>query len=146
MVRALRALLEFIYLARRNIHDTETIEQMNDALERFHENVEVFVETGVRPEQSTPPRQHAMIHYIKAIRLFGAPNGLCTSITESKHIKAVKQPWRRSNRFNPLGQVLLTNQRLDKLAASRAYFTERGMLNGTPLSEALQNLGKFMFS
>jgi hypothetical protein len=146
MVHALHALLEFIYLARRNIHDTETIEQMNDALERFHKNVEVFVETGVQPEQSTPPRQHAMIHYIKAIHLFGAPNGLCTSITESKHIKAVKQPWRCSNCFNPLGQVLLTNQHLDKLAASHAYFTEHSMLNGTPLSEALQNLGKFMSS
>jgi hypothetical protein len=146
MVRAVRAHLEFVYLARRNFHDTESINQMTDALERFHENIEVFVETGVRPEKSTPPRQHAMIHYIKAIRLFGAPNGLCTSITESKHIKAIKQPWRRSSRFNALGQMLTTNQRLDKLAASRVYFTERGMLEGTSLSEALQRLGKLIFS
>lgn len=145
MVRAVRALIEFIYLSQRSIHDTESIEQMNDALERFHENVEVFVETGVRPEQSTPPRQHALIHFIKAIRLFGAPNGLCTSITESKHIKAIKEPWRRSNRFNALGQMLVTNQRLDKLAAFRNYYTEHGKLEGTYLSEVLQRLGKFIF-
>ncbi|OBZ79674.1 hypothetical protein A0H81_01416 [Grifola frondosa] len=64
---------------------------------------------------------------------FAAPNGLCTSITESKHIDAVKDPWRRSNRFEEVGQMLLTNQRLDKLAASRTDFADRGMLNGTCL-------------
>jgi len=61
------------------------------------------------------------------IREFGAPNGLCSSITESKHIKAVKEPWRRSSRFEALGQMLLTNQRLDKLAAARVDFKARGM-------------------
>ncbi|EGO21962.1 hypothetical protein SERLADRAFT_441174 [Serpula lacrymans var. lacrymans S7.9] len=66
--------------------------------------------------------------------MFGAPNGLCSSITESKHIKAVKEPWRRSNRYNALGQMLLTNQRLDKLAASQVDFIERGMLSGNILS------------
>jgi hypothetical protein len=142
MVRAVRALLEFIYLSRRNIHDTESMEQMKDALERFHENVEAFVETGVRSENSTPPRQHSMMHYIKAIRLFGAPNGLCTSITESKHKYAIKGPYQRSNHYKEMGQMLTTNQRLDKLAASRVDFAVRGMLNGTCLSQVSQRLGK----
>ena len=35
---------------------------------------------------------------------FGAPGGLCSSITESKHIKAVKVPWQMSNCYNALGQ------------------------------------------
>ena len=59
-----------------------------------------------------------MNHYLDMICLFGAPNGLCSSITEAKHIKAVKEPWHRSNRNKPLKQMLLTNQRLDKLAAA----------------------------
>lgn len=62
--------------------------------------------------------------------MFGSPNGLCSSITESKHIKAVKEPWRRSNHYNALGQMLLTNQRNDKLAASTVDFAARGMLDG----------------
>ncbi|KAJ7504628.1 hypothetical protein B0H11DRAFT_1632581, partial [Mycena galericulata] len=61
--------------------------------------------------------------------MFGAPNGLCSSITESKHIKAVKKPYRRSNRNKPMSQILLTNQRLDKLAAARVDFTSRGMMS-----------------
>jgi hypothetical protein len=86
------------------------------------------------------PRQHSLCHYILLIRQFGAPNGLCSSITESKHIKAVKEPWRRSSRFRALGQMLLTNQRLDKLAAARADFEARGMLTGSCVSDALREL------
>ncbi|KAJ7025454.1 hypothetical protein C8F04DRAFT_890066, partial [Mycena alexandri] len=66
-----------------------------------------------------------------SIRFFGSPNGLCSSITESKHIKAVKEPWRRSSRFNALSQMLRTLVRLDKLAA---VLTLRGMMMGTMLS------------
>ncbi|KAG6809101.1 hypothetical protein H0H92_001624, partial [Tricholoma furcatifolium] len=44
---------------------------------------------------------------------------------------AVKKPWRRSSRYNALGQMLLINQRLDKLAASRVDFQRRGMLAGS---------------
>jgi hypothetical protein len=63
------------------------------------------------------PRQHSLSHYCLLITEFGAPNGLCSSITESKHIKAVKEPWRRSHHHEALSQMLLTNQHLDKLAA-----------------------------
>ncbi|KAI0244925.1 hypothetical protein BJV78DRAFT_1277591 [Lactifluus subvellereus] len=68
------------------------------------------------------------------IQLFGAPNGLCSSITESKHIKAVKEPWRRSSHFKALGQMLVTNQRIDKLSASHVDFTSRGLLSNIYLS------------
>ncbi|KAG1751047.1 hypothetical protein EDB19DRAFT_1268490 [Suillus lakei] len=66
--------------------------QLQDALDRFHQYRKVFKTTGVRLTFSLP-RQHSLQHYARMIRLFGAPNGLCSSITESKHIKAVKEPW-----------------------------------------------------
>jgi hypothetical protein len=90
------------------------------------------------------PRQHSIMHYHALIRLFGAPNGLCSSITESKHIRAVKEPWRRSNCNEALGQILITNQRLDQLAAARTDFSQRGMLNGSCLTNILE--GRCMFS
>jgi hypothetical protein len=49
----------------------------------------------------------------------------------------MKEPWHHSSRFKALGQMLLTNQRLDKLAAACADFEARGMLHGSCLSEAL---------
>ena len=128
MVRAISAFMEFCYLVRRSQIDEDTLAAINDAVKRFHQEREIFLEVGIREDFSLP-RQHSLVHYYDLILLFGAPNGVCSSITESKHIKAVKEPWRRSSRNQPLGQMLLTNQRLDKLAASRVDFEARGMLD-----------------
>ncbi|KAF8871136.1 hypothetical protein CPB84DRAFT_1754164 [Gymnopilus junonius] len=107
MVRAIANLIEFCYLARRDILDEDTLDQMDSALSDFHENREIF--RSVRPDGFSLPRQHSLVHYRRSIELFGAPNGVCSSITENKHIKAVKRPYRRSNRNKPLGQMLVTN-------------------------------------
>jgi hypothetical protein len=94
-------------------------------------HVQYFVNLVSAQTGFSLPRQHALVHYSRLIQEFGAPNGLCSSITESRHITAVKRPWRRSNRFNALGQMLLTNQRLDKLGLARVDFVARGMLPTT---------------
>ncbi|KAH9037927.1 hypothetical protein EDB85DRAFT_1888285 [Lactarius pseudohatsudake] len=52
---------------------------------------EIFRTSGVRPKGFNLPRQHSMVHYVHLIQEFGAPNGLCSSITESRHITAVKK-------------------------------------------------------
>ncbi|KAG6825644.1 hypothetical protein H0H92_002967 [Tricholoma furcatifolium] len=131
MVRAVAALTEFCYLVRRDVIDEDTLSKIDLALQRFHQHREAF--RCVRPEGFSLPRQHSLTHYVLSITEFGAPNGLCSSITESKHIKAVKRPYRRSNKHKPLGQMLVTNQRLAKLAAARIDFKRRGMLEGTGL-------------
>ena len=144
MVQALRALIDFIYIARRDIIDANDLIALDNALERFHNYRTVFQECGIRPTGFNLPRQHSLIHYHLLIQEFGAPNGLCSSITESKHIKAVKEPWRCSSRFKALGQMLIINQRLDNLAASRVDFASRGMLKGTCLSYVLDQFGMFI--
>ncbi|KAH9839788.1 uncharacterized protein C8Q71DRAFT_795095 [Rhodofomes roseus] len=137
MVRCFAAYLDFCYLARRSAHDDKSLAAMEEALTRFHTHRVIFETVGVRPEGFSLPRQHALIHYITGIRLFGSPNGICSSITESKHIRAVKRPWRASSKNNPLPQILRTNQRLDKLSAARSCFTSRQMLDGDVLADAL---------
>lgn len=140
MIQCLAAFLDFAYLARRSSHDTLSLDAMDAALTRFCELRVIFVETGVRPNGFSLPRQHALLHYVQMIRLFGSPNGLCTSITELKHICAVKKPWRASNRNNPLIQILRTNTRLSKLAALRVEFGRRGMLRGDIVTYALRKV------
>jgi hypothetical protein len=127
MVRCFAALLEFCYLVRCNTITETTLESMSNALDRFHTERAVFMDEGVRFDFNLP-RQHSLVHYLRNIQLFGAPNGLCSSITESKHIKAVKEPWCRSNHYNALGQMLLTCQRLDKLSALYIYLVSRNLL------------------
>ena len=131
MVRCLAAFLDFCYFVRRDAICADTLDLITDALDRFHQYHTIFIETGVRIDAISLPRQHSLLHYLRSIILFGSPNGLCSSITESKHIKAVKKPWRRSNRYNALPQMLLTNMRQDKLAAARSVFVQKGMMQGT---------------
>ncbi|KAH8978868.1 hypothetical protein EDB86DRAFT_3248737 [Lactarius hatsudake] len=136
MVRAIAAFMEFCYLARQSQLDEDTLDQIDMAVAHFRQEREIFEDTGVREDFSLP-RQHSISHYRFLIEQFGAPNGLCSSITESKHIKAVKEPWRRSSRNEPLGQMLLTNQRLDKLAATRVDLAARGLLDGPLLTSSI---------
>ena len=141
VVKTFAAFLEFCYIARRNIITDDSLEELQAALNRFHESRKVFLGT-VRedsPSGFSLPRQHSMVHYYEHIKNFGSPNGLCSSITESKHIVAVKCPWRRSNKHAALPQMLKVNERIDKLAAARADFTARGMLVDSCLVHALKN-------
>ncbi|KAF8990356.1 hypothetical protein BDZ89DRAFT_1097602 [Hymenopellis radicata] len=114
----------------------DTLTLLDDMLARFHSLRTVFIETGVRKTISLP-RQHSLVHYRRHIEEFGAPNGLCSSITESRHAMAVKDPWRRSSRYRALGQMLLTNQRTDKRNALNMEFATAGLVppGYTPLAD-----------
>jgi len=131
MVRALSAFMEFCYLVCCSQIDEDTLTAIDAAVKCFYRDREIFIEAGIR-DDFLLPRQHSIIHYHELITLFGALNGVCSSITESKHIKAVKEPWRHSSCNQPLRQMLLTNQHLDKLSALRVDFETQGMLG--PLS------------
>ncbi|KAF8806781.1 hypothetical protein BYT27DRAFT_7256782 [Phlegmacium glaucopus] len=138
VVKCVSAFLDFCYLAWRSDFDRNTLDALDNALHCFHTYCEVFRSLGVHENGFSLPRQHSLVHYHVNIQDFGAPNGLCSSITESCHITAVKKPWRRSSRFEALGQMLITNQHLDKLAAAQADFIAREMLplNRGPLPGA----------
>ncbi|KAJ7048411.1 hypothetical protein C8F01DRAFT_1223141 [Mycena amicta] len=101
IVQAVAHFTEFCYLARGSVIDEQALGAMEEAINAFHAAREAF--RIIRPDGFSLPRQHSLVHYVAGIRKFGIPNGLCTSIIESKHIKA----------------MLLTNQRQDKLQAAR---------------------------
>ncbi len=92
MMQCLASFLDFCYLVRRADFNEDTLEQINVAVAKFHLHRNIFLTTGVRDTLSLP-RQHSLVHYRQYIINFGAPNGLCSSITESRHITAVKKPW-----------------------------------------------------
>ena len=139
VVKTIATFLNFCYIARRNIITEDSLEQLNAALKQFHKSRTIFMGTARQDDPSafSLPRQHSMVHYHDLIKDFGSPNGLCSSITESKHIVAVKRPWRRTNKHMALPQMLKINERLDKIAAARVDFASRNMLTDSCLSQAL---------
>ena len=141
MVHCVHAFLDFCYLIHCDFHDTKSLEATQEALDHFHEHRNVFIEVGLCNNFNLP-RQHSLRHYVHLIREYGSPNGICSLITEIKYIKAVKEPWRRSSKWEAMCQMLVMNQRMDKLTASCTIFKSHGMLKGTCLSAVLDELCK----
>ena len=50
----------------------------------------------------------------------------------------MKEPWRKSSKFKALGQMLLTNQRIDKLSHARQFYLAHNMVN----EDIIRNLPK----
>ncbi|KAJ7846477.1 hypothetical protein B0H14DRAFT_3454337 [Mycena olivaceomarginata] len=117
MVKCLSTFMDFCYLVRRNAISTLDLTCIKSTLDRFHHFQTIFIKTGVCDDMSLPC-QHALVHYVPSIKLFGSSNGLCSSVTESKHIKAVKEPWRCSSCYKVLPQILATISHLKKIAAA----------------------------
>ncbi|KAE9383249.1 hypothetical protein BT96DRAFT_1009473 [Gymnopus androsaceus JB14] len=107
MMKCLSSFLEFCYL---------------DCPQNLPPLPQYFQTSGVH-EHFSLPRMHAMIHYPALIIDFGAPNGLCSSITESRHISAVTKPWWRSNCYNALTGLQATPPTLTH--PSRSFDVEK---------------------
>jgi hypothetical protein len=133
MVQSITTFIYACYIARRNAIMTPALEHFHKSVEKSHELQNIFIEVGVHDSISLP-RQHALKHFYKSIHLFGSPNSLCSSITESKHIKAVKEPWHQSSRYQALIQMLWTLVQMDEMAVLHWVFLDRGMLAGTTSS------------
>lgn len=116
MVQCLSAFINACYIFCHNAITSTALGIAQDLVSSFHELCKVFIDTGVCASISLP-HQHTLSHYVQSIIQFGALNGLCSSITESKHIKAVKEPWRRSSQFKALVQMIQCIICLDKMAA-----------------------------
>ena len=93
MVNCVVAFLGICYIIQLNAIDSCVIEnQLTNALDQYDQYCQYFLTTSVC-KRFNLPCNHAWKHIIQAIQLFSSPNGLCSLITELKHIVAVKQPW-----------------------------------------------------
>jgi hypothetical protein len=96
LVQSIATFMDVCYIAHHNAIMVPALEHFHESVEKFHKLQNIFIEAGVWDSISLP-HQHALKHFYYSILLFGSPNGLCSSITESKHIKAVKEPWHQSS-------------------------------------------------
>jgi hypothetical protein len=68
LLRAVKGLLDFLYLAQLPSHTDETLNEMSTALDTFHTNKSIFVELHIR-EDFNFPKLHSLLHYASSIRL-----------------------------------------------------------------------------
>ncbi|KAE9386415.1 hypothetical protein BT96DRAFT_839264 [Gymnopus androsaceus JB14] len=65
-ITAVRAILDFIYLAQYPTHNDNTLGYMTDALNTWHNNNNSFLEIGVRDDFNIP-KFHSLVHYVEMI-------------------------------------------------------------------------------
>jgi hypothetical protein len=98
VVRAATALIDFINLASFPAHTEATLEQMDDALARFHDDKQVFLDHAVREGGHFDLNKlHSLMHYSEAVRSHGALDGYNTEWSERLHIDFVKKAAEASN-------------------------------------------------
>ena len=67
MVMVLQAFLNFCYIVWRNVHDTQSLKALEDALDHFHKHCQIFQMTGVRLDGFNLPCSHVAVHYLYLI-------------------------------------------------------------------------------
>lgn len=124
LVKAVRALLDFLYLAQYKCHTSTTIHRMQDSLSTFHENKTVFLDLGAR-EHFNFPKLHSLIHYASSIRLFGTTDNYNTEQTERLHIEFTKDAYRATNHKDEYPQMTKWLERREKVQRHAALIDWR---------------------
>ncbi|KAF8871060.1 hypothetical protein CPB84DRAFT_1818259 [Gymnopilus junonius] len=114
-IKAVRALLDFIYLSQYSSHNQETLAYMRDALKDFHKYKHYFVNIKCR-EHLNLPKLHSLNHYIDSIELFGTTDNYNTEMFERLHIDFAKHGWRATNQRDEFPQMIRWLSRQEKLS------------------------------
>jgi len=114
LLRAVRSILDFLYLAQLPTHTSETLRHLETALGTFHENKSIFIDLGVRTNFNLP-KLHSLQHYASCIELFGTTDNYNTENTERWHIDFAKDAYRATNRKDEYAQMTLWLLRKEKV-------------------------------
>ncbi len=66
IIKAMRSLLDFLYIAQYPYHTSEVLNQLQHCLAGFHEHKAVFLDLGAR-ESFNLPKLHSLSHYASSI-------------------------------------------------------------------------------
>ena len=124
LVRAVRSMLDFLYLAQLPSHTTETLGYLRNALTAFHENKSIFVDLGVRKDFEIP-KLHSLQHYIPTIEEFGTTDNYNTEYSERLHIDFAKDAYRATNHKNEYPQMTLWLERKEKVLRHQLFIEWR---------------------
>lgn len=97
VVRAVRAILDFIYYAHFETHTADSLDNLQSAWADFHQYKHVFVEAGIR-EDFNFPKAHSTEHYRLSIEMLGTADGYSTEGPERLHIDFAKVAYGASNK------------------------------------------------
>jgi len=130
LVRAVRAILDFLYIAQFPSQTDETLALLTESLSAFHDNKEIFEELEIR-DSFNIPKFHSMQHYAESIRNYGTTDNYNTEYTERLHIDLAKDAYKSTNFKDEFAQMTLWLGRKEKVIRHAAFIEWR--LSGKPV-------------
>ena len=119
---AIRALLDFRYLAQTPVIDENVCAQIETALRNFHSNKHAIIEARARRGKGNSvidnwhiPKVEFLQSVVSNIRLNGVAIQWSADITENAHISVVKDPGRSGNNKDYESQICRSLDRSDKV-------------------------------
>ena len=123
LIRAVRALLDFMYISQLPLIWTNHLDLLERALDEFHDNKTIFVDLGIRAAFNLP-KLHACLHYVHSIKLFRTPDNYDMQYTEVLHKKA-KASYRASNMKDEYPQMTAWLERREQVVGHEKYIQWR---------------------
>ncbi|EIW51487.1 uncharacterized protein TRAVEDRAFT_41080 [Trametes versicolor FP-101664 SS1] len=120
LVRATRALLDFLFMVQYPIHSAETLDALDSALSAFHDDKDIFITLGVRTGFNIP-KLHSLQRYVRCIKLFGTTDKYNTETSERLHIDFTKDAYRATNHKDEYPQMTRWLERREKIAHHSNY-------------------------
>ncbi len=134
LLRCVRAIMDFLYYSQYSVHTDTTLEQMWDALNRFHINKDIFIDLGVR-DHFNIPKVHFLSHYIDLITLFGTTDNFNTQYTERLHIDYAKDAYAATNKKDEYIQMTTWLERKEKIQRHEQYIKWSASTSGDPSAQ-----------
>ncbi|KAF9789138.1 hypothetical protein BJ322DRAFT_1105021 [Thelephora terrestris] len=120
LIRAIRSLLDFLYLSQYPLHTSKTLQLLHESLQKFHENKHIFIELGIQNNFNLP-KLHSLLHYVHSIKTFGTTDNYNTEYTECLHIDLAKDAYRATNHRDEYAQMTAWLQRKEKILRHESY-------------------------
>ncbi|KAF7361034.1 hypothetical protein MSAN_01133800 [Mycena sanguinolenta] len=120
VVRAAKGAMDFIYYAHFETHCDESLSQMDAAWAAFHDNKQIFIDSGIR-QNFDINKLHKLKHYTDSIRSHGTAPGFNTESTERLHIDLAKVGYKATNRKAYIKQMATWLRRQESVHKFGAY-------------------------
>ncbi|KAF8326294.1 uncharacterized protein EI90DRAFT_2820577, partial [Cantharellus anzutake] len=106
VIKALRSLLDFTYLAQLPMHNETTLHKLEEALQNFHATKYIFIANGSRRgtngnviiEDFNIPKLHILHHWRDNIIASGTSDNFCTEVGEALHRVGPKAAYKSTNK------------------------------------------------
>jgi hypothetical protein len=138
ITKCLTTFVEWYFYASSPIQTEKTLIDQDALLSQFNDLKAPFAE--ISPSLLNFPKLHSLQHILELTRWFGTPDNADTEITEHQHRVEVKTPYRRTNKRDPLPQVVKFVERRTALEDKLRTIHGHNNHKDTSLTESYRHL------